>query len=76
MIAKLKREKLEYVFEKIAAYPGAENAEGYLNLLRGLRNALREARQFPLADEIRHRLGELGISLEDTAEGTVWKRKR
>jgi len=27
------------------------------------------------ADEIRANLGELGIALEDTPKGTVWKRK-
>jgi cysteinyl-tRNA synthetase len=41
-----------------------------------IRNDLRKAKQFKLADEIRNKLLELGIILEDTAQGTVWKRKR
>ncbi len=41
-----------------------------------LREQFREAKQFQLADEIRARLAELGIVLEDTPKGTVWKRKR
>jgi cysteinyl-tRNA synthetase len=41
-----------------------------------LRDHLRAAKQFQLADEIRDGLGELGITLEDTPQGTVWKRKR
>jgi len=53
-----------------------ENSINYNNLLISIRNQFREARQFQLADEIRARLDEAGIILEDTAEGTVWERKR
>jgi cysteinyl-tRNA synthetase len=37
---------------------------------------LRQAKQWQLADNIRKKLDELGIALEDTPKGTVWKRKR
>jgi len=37
---------------------------------------LREAKQYQLADEIRARLTDLGVTLEDTPQGTVWKQKR
>ena len=47
-----------------------------IELLISTRNRLREARQFQLADEIRAKLDELGIALEDTPKGTVWKHKR
>ncbi|MFC1870183.1 cysteine--tRNA ligase [Chloroflexota bacterium] len=40
------------------------------------RNQFRKDRQFQLADEIRIKLDESGIALEDTPKGTVWKRKR
>jgi len=76
IITKLKREKLEYVLEKVSADPDADNLEGYLNLLIGVRDALRQDKKFRLADEIRNRLGELGISLEDTPDRTVRKIKR
>ncbi|MBI4216305.1 MAG: cysteine--tRNA ligase [Chloroflexi bacterium] len=39
-----------------------------------LRKRLRAARQWALADRIRAGLGELGVSLEDTPQGTVWRR--
>jgi cysteinyl-tRNA synthetase len=55
---------------------GAGDAAPFVELLIATRNDLREAKQFQLADEIRHKLLELGIVLEDTPAGTVWKRKR
>lgn len=76
IIAKLRREKLEYVLERVGDNPDSESIDGYLNLLRELRNSLREDKKFQLADEIRARLGELGIILEDSSSGTTWKRKR
>jgi len=52
------------------------DAESLLELLNSTRNQLREAKQWQLADEIRSELEKLGIALEDTPKGTVWKRKR
>ncbi len=40
------------------------------------RTAARKEKNFQLADEIRNKLDKLGITLEDTPQGTVWKRKR
>jgi len=53
-----------------------EDAEKTVADLIALRNELRQARQFQQADMVRDRLGEAGIVLEDTPQGTVWKRKR
>jgi len=53
----------------------ALNVEPFIGLLVSTRQRLREAKQFQLADEIRAKLEELGIALEDTPKGTVWKRK-
>jgi cysteinyl-tRNA synthetase len=52
------------------------DAEPLLELLISLRNQLRRAKQWQLADEIRAKLDELGIALEDAPQGTIWKRKR
>ena len=38
------------------------------------RSAARANRDFVTADRIRDELGVLGVALEDTAEGTVWRR--
>jgi cysteinyl-tRNA synthetase len=38
------------------------------------RTAARQAKDYARADEIRDRLQQMGIVLEDSAEGTVWRR--
>ncbi len=48
----------------------------FVELLISTRNNLRTARQFELADNIRNRLLELGVVLEDGPKGTTWRRKR
>jgi cysteinyl-tRNA synthetase len=44
-----------------------------LNLLIDLRARLRKEKNFGLADEIRNRLTELGVTLEDRADSTRWR---
>jgi cysteinyl-tRNA synthetase len=39
------------------------------------RNAARRSRDFKLADQIRDELAANGVLLEDTPQGTKWKRK-
>ncbi|MFC1957586.1 cysteine--tRNA ligase [Chloroflexota bacterium] len=53
-----------------------DDVESVMELIITSRNNLRDAKQFQLADEIRNKLGELGLTLEDTPQGTAWKRKR
>jgi len=56
-----------------AAVPS--DADGIMALLISARKDLRKAKQFQLADEIRNGLTAIGIILEDTPQGTNWKRK-
>ena len=44
-----------------------------LGLLVDLRARLRKEKNFALADEIRGRLAELGVTLEDRPDGTRWR---
>ncbi len=46
---------------------------GLMQLLIELRAELRKAKNFALADQIRKRLGELGVTLEDRPGGTGWR---
>jgi cysteinyl-tRNA synthetase len=48
-------------------------AAPFVDLLVDVRKALREAKQYQLADVVRKRLGELGITLEDSPRGTTWR---
>ncbi|MBA7634712.1 Cysteine--tRNA ligase [subsurface metagenome] len=52
------------------------DVESLMELITTSRSGLRDAKQFQLADEIRTKLDELNIALEDTPKGTVWKHKR
>jgi cysteinyl-tRNA synthetase len=47
----------------------------FIELLITIREELRAAKQFELADRVRAGLAELGIALEDTAQGTEWRRR-
>ena len=46
--------------------------DGLMTLLIELRKQLREKLEFELADGIRDQLAELGVTLKDTAQGTIW----
>ena len=50
-------------------------AAPFIDLLINIRKELREAKQFAVADSIRDNLTELGVTLEDSAEGTKWRRR-
>ena len=54
---------------------GTEDRSGEIvEVLIEVRNELRKRKQYDLADQIRDRLKEKGVELQDTAEGVKWKR--
>jgi cysteinyl-tRNA synthetase len=59
--------RLEQSEQSIEAAP-------FIELLLTIRNELRGAKQFQLADRVRDGLKDLGIALEDGAGGTTWKQ--
>ncbi|GAB4412059.1 MAG: cysteine--tRNA ligase [Anaerolineae bacterium] len=60
--------------ETAAAGTGnAEREEGLIQMLVDLRAQARANRDFGTADRVRARLAELGVTLEDRPDGTVWR---
>jgi cysteinyl-tRNA synthetase len=51
-------------------------AAPFIELLIQTRYNLRQAKQYQMADEIRNKLADLGVLLDDTPKGTVWKQKK
>ncbi|MDH4067806.1 MAG: cysteine--tRNA ligase, partial [Dehalococcoidia bacterium] len=50
--------------------------EAFISLLASTRDNLRQNEQWQLADRIRRELADLGVTLEDTPQGTRWKYSR
>ena len=46
-----------------------------VDLIIELRQQARQNKQWAVADQLRDRLGEIGILLEDTPQGVRWKRR-
>jgi cysteinyl-tRNA synthetase len=51
----------------------AQREAGLINMLIELRKQARANKQYAVSDQIRDRLAELGVVLEDRAEGTVYR---
>jgi cysteinyl-tRNA synthetase len=47
-----------------------------IGLIAGVRERLRAEKNYPMADEIRDLLGETGVVLSDTKDGTSYKIER
>ncbi len=52
---------------------GVTDVEPFVEMLVAVRAELRKQKQWALADQIRDRLAELGVALEDTPQGTQWR---
>ena len=52
------------------------DAEAFVGLLASVREDLRQNQHWQLADRIRKGLADLGVTLEDTPQGTRWKYNR
>lgn len=70
-------EALEDIDRVLGILPSEEarpgEAERIIQILIDIRQELRKRKAFDLADEIRDRLSESGVMIEDTAEGVKWK---
>ena len=68
--------ELMTVFGLRAERPGKWwQATPFIELLIDLRRELRQQKLWALSDQIRTRLAELGVLLEDSKDGTTWRWK-
>jgi cysteinyl-tRNA synthetase len=74
LLARLAGDVLGVLPQDLEAGEDAGTANELIALLAETRRELRTAKQWALADGIRNRLAELGIQLQDTADGTTWTR--
>jgi cysteinyl-tRNA synthetase len=64
---------LGLTLEAPVAAEGAHAAAPFIELLIATRQELRKAKQYQLADNLRLKLVELGVLLEDGPQGTTWR---
>ena len=71
------RELAEDVFGLRLERPEAENQQAapFIDLLVDFRSQLREQKLWELSDQVRHRLLDLGVIIEDSKDGTTWHWK-
>jgi len=50
----------------------ASSADAFINLLLEIRQELRRQKNYDLSDRIRDALAELGVTIEDTSQGSTW----
>ncbi len=48
-------------------------AKPFIDLLVNMRQELRKAKQYALADQIRDELAKQGVTVEDTPQGSEWQ---
>ena len=62
--------------DKWLGYGKSENPnETVIERLIKNRNEARRKKNFDMADKIRHELRDMGIEIEDTSNGTIWRNK-
>ncbi|MCB8962842.1 MAG: cysteine--tRNA ligase [Ardenticatenales bacterium] len=66
-------EILGIIPDKIETSGNAEREDGLVRMLIELRAQARANKDWATSDTIRNRLSELGITLEDRPDGTIWK---
>ena len=73
----LLRELAEDVFGLRLERPETEDAQAapFVDLLIELRSQLRDEKLWALSDQLRDQLADLGVILEDSKDGTIWRWK-
>ena len=75
-LRKTRKIQAQVIPADLARQAGGELVDSLLRLLIDLRRQARQNRNWAEADAIRDRLAEMGVTLEDSAEGTRWRLAR
>ncbi len=67
------RELAEVFGLRLSEKTGSEGADKFINLLVDVRAEVRKQKLWPLSDLVRDRLKELGVTIEDSKDGTTWR---
>jgi len=70
------RDSVYQELNRVVTEEAVQTAEELIEDLISMRNQLRQAKEWQLADMVRSKLDEAGITLEDTPKGTVAKYRR
>ncbi len=65
---------LEAAWSRKKNAAGDEDFEKLMNLILAVRQEARAAKQYQMADSIRDKLSEMGITIEDSPTGARWKK--
>jgi cysteinyl-tRNA synthetase len=69
-------EILGIIPDDLADEVSSELVEDLMDLILDVREQYREAEEWERADELRDRLADLGIAVDDRPEGTTWRLER
>jgi cysteinyl-tRNA synthetase len=58
---------------RLAEKTGSSDVEAQVNALIAERNEARKQKQWALSDQLRDKLKELGVTIEDSKDGTKWR---
>ena len=76
MEVEIKLDSLIGILEKYAKGYKAKDVEDAIDHLLSIREKARKEKNWALADAIRSDLQSVGLEIEDTKEGTIWRKKR
>lgn len=69
--------ELTNVFDlRLAEKKGSSEVEAKVNVLIAERNEARKLKQWALSDQIRDHLKEMGVTIQDSKDGTKWRWSR
>ncbi|WP_345305779.1 hypothetical protein [Candidatus Villigracilis saccharophilus] len=58
---------------KLEEKQGSGDADAFINLLIEVRAEVRKQKLWALSDQIRDKLKELNVTIEDSKDGTTWR---